>query len=117
AHHHTASTGAASGIWATLIHTVGYFTVTTAMALLVYRKLGLAMLRRAWSNLDLIGFRIGRNWFCSVTSLKRLTPSGLRQRRAALRRHRALHWTGGTEHLRQWGHQALHEYLDPTGCR
>src|SRR5215471_1694261 len=48
-HHH-----AASGAWATLIHTLGYFTVTAAIALLVYWKLGLAMLRRSWFNLDLI---------------------------------------------------------------
>jgi hypothetical protein len=55
AHHHmAASQEAASGIWATLIHTLGYFTVTTAAALLVYRKFGLAMLRRSWFNLDLI---------------------------------------------------------------
>ena len=53
-HHHAAAQGAAGGAWATLIHTLGYFTVTAAVALLVYRKLGLAMLRRAWFNLDLI---------------------------------------------------------------
>src|SRR4029450_130592 len=28
AHHHAVSQGAASGIWATLVHTLGYFTVT-----------------------------------------------------------------------------------------
>jgi hypothetical protein len=54
AHHHAASQGAASGVWATLIHTLGYFSVTTLIALLVYQKLGLAMLRRSWFNLDLI---------------------------------------------------------------
>ena len=54
AHHHITSQGAASGVWATLIHTLGYFTVTAVVALLVYRKFGLAMLRRAWFNLDLI---------------------------------------------------------------
>ena len=54
AHHHTASQGAVSGTWATLIHTLGYFTVTAAVALLVYQKFGLAMLRRSWINLDLI---------------------------------------------------------------
>lgn len=54
AHHHAVSQGAASGIWATLIHTLGYFTVTAAVALLVYHKFGLAMLRRSWFNLDLI---------------------------------------------------------------
>jgi hypothetical protein len=55
AHHHmAASQEAASGVWATLIHTLGYFTVTATIALLVYRKFGLAMLRRSWFNLDLI---------------------------------------------------------------
>ena len=49
-----ASQGATSGVWATLIHTLGYFTVTAAVALLVYQKFGLAMLRRSWFNLDLI---------------------------------------------------------------
>jgi hypothetical protein len=55
AHHHmSASEGAISGGWATLIHTLGYLTVTAAAALLVYSKFGLAMLRRSWFNLDLI---------------------------------------------------------------
>ena len=54
AHHHCASQAAGSTIWATLIHTLGYFTVTAAVAFLVYRKFGLAMLRRSWINLDLI---------------------------------------------------------------
>jgi hypothetical protein len=54
AHHHAASQSAAGGLGATLIHTLGYFTVTAAVALLVYQKLGLAMLRRSWFNLDLI---------------------------------------------------------------
>src|SRR5215472_9018783 len=54
AHHHAMSEVAAGGVWATLIHTLGYFSVTTLVALLVYQKLGLAMLRRSWFNLDLI---------------------------------------------------------------
>ena len=54
AQHHAADQGAANGVWATLIHTLGYFTATAAVALLVYQKLGLALLRRAWFNLDLI---------------------------------------------------------------
>jgi hypothetical protein len=53
-HHMAASQGAAGGLWATLIHTLGYFTVMTAAALLVYQKFGLAMLRRSWFNFDLI---------------------------------------------------------------
>jgi hypothetical protein len=52
--HHQAAAQEAGGIWATLIYTLGYFTATVAMALLVYRKFGLAVLRRSWINLDLI---------------------------------------------------------------
>jgi len=52
--HHMGVQGATSGVWGTLIHTLGYFTVTGAAALLVYQKFGLAMLRRSWFNLDLI---------------------------------------------------------------
>lgn len=54
AHYHAAAQGMANGVWATLVHTLGYFTVTVAVALLVYQKFGLALLRRAWFNLDLI---------------------------------------------------------------
>ena len=39
---------------AVLIHTAGYLTVTGLVAWIVYRKLGLALLRKAWVNLDLI---------------------------------------------------------------
>ena len=35
------------------MHTVGYLLVTAAIAVVVYEKLGLALLRRAWFNLDL----------------------------------------------------------------
>ena len=54
AHHMAASQNAAVGVRATIIHTLGYFTVTGGAALLVYQKFGLAMLRRSWFNLDLI---------------------------------------------------------------
>jgi len=54
AHHMGAASQGEAGISATLIHTLGYFTVTAAAALLVYWKFGLAMLRRSWFNLDLI---------------------------------------------------------------
>jgi hypothetical protein len=55
AHHHMDMAACATGgLGATIIHTLGYFTVTAAMALLVYQKFGLAMLRRSWFNLDLI---------------------------------------------------------------
>ncbi len=55
AHHHmAASSGTTGGVTATLVHTLGYFTVTALVSLLVYQKFGLALLRRSWLNLDLI---------------------------------------------------------------
>lgn len=49
-HHMHSSTGIA----ATLVHTLGYLAVTATVALVVYLKLGLALLRTAWFNLDLV---------------------------------------------------------------
>jgi len=37
-----------------VVHTVAYLAVTGLVAWIVYWKLGLALLRRAWFNLDLI---------------------------------------------------------------
>jgi hypothetical protein len=42
------------GLQATALHTAGYLLVTGLLALLVYWKLGLRMLRTLWVNLDLI---------------------------------------------------------------
>lgn len=42
------------GLLAVLVHTMAYLIVTAGVALLVYEKLGLALLRRAWWNLDLL---------------------------------------------------------------
>jgi hypothetical protein len=36
------------------VHTLGHLLVATLIALLVYEKLGLALLQRAWFNLDLL---------------------------------------------------------------
>jgi hypothetical protein len=43
-----------TGLLATLVHTLGYLTFTALIALVVYKKLGLALLRKAWFNLDLV---------------------------------------------------------------
>jgi hypothetical protein len=43
-----------AGLWATALHTAGYLLVTGLIAVVVYRKLGLRMLRTMWINLDLI---------------------------------------------------------------
>jgi hypothetical protein len=53
AHLHTSSSGFA-GVAAVVIHTIAYLLVTGTVAWLVYTKLGLAVLRRAWFNLDRI---------------------------------------------------------------
>ena len=53
-HHMPTSQSLASNLEATLIHTLGYLSVTASVALLVYQKFGLAILRRSWFNLDLV---------------------------------------------------------------
>ena len=52
--HHMAeaSNGAAAGAMAVTIHTLSYFVVMTMAAWIVYRKLGLSLLRKAWLNVD-----------------------------------------------------------------
>jgi uncharacterized membrane protein (UPF0136 family) len=39
---------------AVAVHTLGYLLTTALVAVLVYEKLGVAILRRAWLNIDLI---------------------------------------------------------------
>jgi len=46
--------GQLAGISATVVHTVGYLVVMGLVAVLVYEKLGLRLLRRLWFNLDLV---------------------------------------------------------------
>lgn len=68
-HHHAASAGGgptasllaagltgvdAIGVAAPLIHTLGYLVVTGALAVVVYEKVGLRILRRAWINLNVV---------------------------------------------------------------
>jgi hypothetical protein len=51
-HHAAAGGGAAAALLATAWHAAGYLTVTAVVAVVVYDKLGLGLLRRAWVNLD-----------------------------------------------------------------
>jgi hypothetical protein len=53
-HHMHAFADPMTGVWATLVHTLGYLTLTASVALVVYQKLGLALLSKAWFNLDLV---------------------------------------------------------------
>jgi hypothetical protein len=43
-----------TGLIATAVHTAGYLGMTAAAAWLVFEKLGLGLLRKAWFNVDLI---------------------------------------------------------------
>jgi hypothetical protein len=58
AHSHAAMFGGAASapglLAATLAHGAGYLIVTALLAIIVYEKLGLGLLRRAWINVDLI---------------------------------------------------------------
>ena len=42
------------GITAPLIHTAGYLAMTAALAVVVYERVGLRILRRAWINLNVL---------------------------------------------------------------
>jgi hypothetical protein len=52
--HVSATTSPLAGTLATGVHTVAYLAVTGLVAWVVYRKLGLALLRKAWFNFDLV---------------------------------------------------------------
>ena len=55
AHHmHPGAGGTGAALVATGLHAVGYLAVTAFVAVLVFEKLGVGILRRAWINLDLI---------------------------------------------------------------
>jgi hypothetical protein len=49
-----AQTAAPAILAATLAHGAGYLAITALAAIVVYEKLGVGILRRAWINLDLI---------------------------------------------------------------
>ncbi len=55
-HTHGAAVGPGAGtaLLATGLHAVGYLAVTAFVAMLVFEKLGVGILRRAWINLDVI---------------------------------------------------------------
>ena len=48
------TTDLASGLAATAVHSGSYLIVTAAIAWIVFHKLGVGLLRKAWINLDLI---------------------------------------------------------------
>jgi len=55
AHHMSAApAGVGIALLAASVHAVGYLAVTACTAMLVFEKLGVGILRRAWINLDVI---------------------------------------------------------------
>ncbi|MGZ4730970.1 MAG: hypothetical protein ACXVZH_02385 [Terriglobales bacterium] len=52
--HKSATTSPLAGMLATGVHTFAYLAVTGLVAWVVYRKLGLALLRKTWFNFDLL---------------------------------------------------------------
>ena len=54
-HHHTSvAASPLAALLATAVHTTAYLAVTGLIAWVVYSKLGLAVLRKAWLNLNLV---------------------------------------------------------------
>lgn len=52
AHHAATMTSAPLALLATAAHAAGYLVVTAAVAIVVFEKVGVGLLRRAWFNLD-----------------------------------------------------------------
>ncbi len=48
-----------TAIVASVLHALGYLAITAAVAVLVFEKLGIGLLRKAWFNLDLV-------WACTL---------------------------------------------------
>jgi hypothetical protein len=53
-HHESAAASPLAALLATAVHTTAYLVVTGLVAWVVYSKLGLAVLRKAWLNLNLV---------------------------------------------------------------
>jgi hypothetical protein len=53
-HHMSAAASPLAALLATVVHTAAYLAVTGIIAWVVYSKLGLAILRKAWLNLNLV---------------------------------------------------------------
>lgn len=70
-HAHHAPANATSDPWVALLgvglHTVALFVVTGTIALVVYRKVGVDILRRAWINMDLVW--VGAMAIAGITTL------------------------------------------------
>jgi len=52
---HVVGPGTSSAVWAAVVHSSGYLAASAAVALVVFEKLGVGVLRKAGLNLDLVG--------------------------------------------------------------
>jgi hypothetical protein len=52
--HVMAASAPLAAFFATLLHALGYLLITAAVALIVFVKLGVGILRKAWFNVDLV---------------------------------------------------------------
>jgi hypothetical protein len=43
-----------AALWASLLHAVGYLVITAVVAVVVFEKVGVRFLRKAWFNVDLV---------------------------------------------------------------
>lgn len=43
-----------AAVTATMVHSIGYLAITAIVAVAVYERLGVAILRRVWVNVDLV---------------------------------------------------------------
>jgi hypothetical protein len=53
-HHAMSAIHTSTALLATLLHATGYLLATAVVAVLVFEKVGLAVLRKAWFNVDLL---------------------------------------------------------------
>lgn len=65
--HASVADGPTLAIAAATVHALGYFAVTAVVALIVYHKVGLKLLRTAWINLDIL-------WAGALIATALLTP-------------------------------------------
>jgi hypothetical protein len=53
-HHYTTAASPLAALLATAVHTIAYLAVTALIAWVVYSKFGLAIIRKAWLNLNAV---------------------------------------------------------------
>jgi hypothetical protein len=76
AHAAGAGDGLLTSVLAVAVHTAAMFAIAGAIAVIVYRKVGVDILRRAWINMDLIWIGAIALTGMATTTLALLSPAG-----------------------------------------